>query len=99
MSGGWRRRLAAALLGLLLAARGPAAEEAPPPLAFDGAGAADGTAKRTYGERLITEEVPTGGRKPKPLMEGVARERFAKLTRRERDALYAYLRARAETAS
>lgn len=46
-------------------------------------------------ERLMTEGVPTGGRKLK-LMELVAKERFAKLTRNERDALYVYLKARAE---
>jgi mono/diheme cytochrome c family protein len=47
-------------------------------------------------ERLMTEGLPSGGRKLKPLMELVAKERFAKMTRHERDALYAYLKARAE---
>jgi mono/diheme cytochrome c family protein len=47
-------------------------------------------------ERLVTEGVPSGGRKLKPLMELVAKERFARMTRHERDALHAYLKARAE---
>ena len=47
-------------------------------------------------ERLITEGVPTGGRKLHPLMVGVSKDRFSKLTPRERDALYAYLKDRAE---
>ena len=49
-------------------------------------------------ERLITTGVPTGGRKLKELMQEVAVERYARLTRNERDALYAYLKARAEQA-
>jgi len=48
-------------------------------------------------ETLMTKGVPSGGRKFKnPLMGEVARNRFSKLTSHERDALYAYLRARAE---
>lgn len=47
-------------------------------------------------ERLLTQGVPTGGRKLKPMMEDVAKTRFARMTRHERDALYAYLKARAE---
>jgi mono/diheme cytochrome c family protein len=50
-------------------------------------------------ERLITEGVPTGGRKLKPLMQSVAKGRYSKLTRGERDALYAYLKALAEQPS
>jgi mono/diheme cytochrome c family protein len=46
-------------------------------------------------ETLITTGVPTGGRKL-DLMAEVAKERFAHLTPHERDALYAYLKARAE---
>lgn len=46
-------------------------------------------------ETLMTTGVPVGGRKLK-LMAEVSRSRFAKLTPRERDALYAYLKARAE---
>lgn len=46
-------------------------------------------------ERLMTQGMPTGGRKL-TLMELVAKERFAKLTADERDALYAYLKARAD---
>ncbi len=48
-------------------------------------------------ETLITKGVPTGGRKFKnPLMGQVARNRFSRLTPKERDSLYAYLKARAE---
>ena len=47
-------------------------------------------------ERLITEGVPTGNRKLKPLMQSVARSRYSHLTIKERDALYNYLRALAE---
>lgn len=46
-------------------------------------------------ERLMTTGVPTGGRKL-DLMRAVANSRFSKLTRGERDAIYAYLKARAE---
>ena len=46
-------------------------------------------------ERLMTTGVPVGGRKLR-LMDGVAKHRFAKMTPHERDALYAYLKARAE---
>ena len=45
-------------------------------------------------ERLMTEGVPTGGRKL-GLMGEVARERFVHFTPHERDAIYAYLKARA----
>ncbi len=48
-------------------------------------------------ERLMTLGIPTGGRKLKPMMEGISKDRFSRMTRRERDALYAYLKARAET--
>lgn len=47
-------------------------------------------------ERLITTGVPTGGRKLRVLMAEVAKYRFSHLTPHERDALYAYLKARAE---
>ena len=47
-------------------------------------------------DRLMTQGIPTGGRKLKPMMEGVSRDRFSQMTQRERDALYAYLKARAE---
>ena len=43
-------------------------------------------------ERLITQGLPTGNRKLKPLMQSVAKTRFSQLTRNERDALYAYLK-------
>ncbi len=46
-------------------------------------------------ERLMTTGVPVGGRKLK-LMGDVARERFPHFTPHERDAVYAYLKARAE---
>jgi cytochrome c553 len=48
-------------------------------------------------ETLMTKGVAANGRKLKdPLMGEVARERFTHFTRHERDALYAYLKARAE---
>ncbi len=47
-------------------------------------------------DRLMTKGIPTGGRKLKPLMEQVSRKRFSQMTPRERDAVYAYLKARAE---
>lgn len=47
-------------------------------------------------EKLITQGEATGKRKLKPLMVSVAKSRFAHLTPREREALYAYLKARAE---
>ena len=46
-------------------------------------------------ERLMTTGVPVGGRKLR-LMGEVATHRFTKMTPHERDALYAYLKARAE---
>ena len=50
-------------------------------------------------ELLITQGVPTGGRKLKPLMQSVAKSRFSQLTSHERDALYAYLTRLAERPS
>lgn len=47
-------------------------------------------------ERLITRGIPTGNRKLKPAMAIVAQKRFSHLTPHERDALYAFLKARAE---
>jgi mono/diheme cytochrome c family protein len=47
-------------------------------------------------EQIITKGVPTGNRKLKELMQDVAKNRFAKLTPHEIDALHAYLKARAE---
>ena len=45
----------------------------------------------------MTKGIAAGGRKLKnPLMGEVARERFTHFTPHERDALYAYLKARAE---
>jgi cytochrome c553 len=55
-----------------------------------------GSYSRAEFERLITQGIPTGNRKLKPLMADVARTRFSKLMPHERDALYAYLKARAE---
>jgi cytochrome c553 len=49
-------------------------------------------------ERLITTGVPVGNRKLNEMMSGVAKSRFSRLTPHERDALYAYLKARAEKA-
>jgi cytochrome c553 len=45
--------------------------------------------------RLMTEGVPTGGRKL-GLMTAVARDRFSRMTPDERNALYDYLKAQAE---
>jgi cytochrome c553 len=47
-------------------------------------------------DRLMTQGIAIGGRKLKPMMEGVSRDRFSQMTPRERGALYAYLKARAE---
>lgn len=47
-------------------------------------------------ELLITEGIAKDNRKLKPLMVGVSKGRFSQLTPRERDALYAYLKARAD---
>jgi cytochrome c553 len=49
-------------------------------------------------EKLITQGIPTGTRKLNPMMSGVAKTRFSHLTPHERDAIYAYLKARAEKA-
>lgn len=48
-------------------------------------------------ETLLTKGIPTGGRKL-DLMAEVAKERFVRFTPHERDAIYAYLKARAEQA-
>jgi mono/diheme cytochrome c family protein len=47
-------------------------------------------------EQLMVKGVGTGGRKLKPMMEGVSKHRFSKMTRPERDALYRYLKTLAE---
>jgi cytochrome c553 len=47
-------------------------------------------------ERLITQGIPTPKRKLNPMMYYVAIGRFSRLTPHERDALYAYLKARSE---
>jgi cytochrome c553 len=47
-------------------------------------------------ERLMTQGIATGNRKINPVMAGVARTRFSHFTPHERDALYAYLKARAK---
>jgi mono/diheme cytochrome c family protein len=47
-------------------------------------------------ERLMVDGIGSGGRKLKPMMEGVSRWRFSKMTPQERDALYGYLKTRAE---
>ncbi len=46
-------------------------------------------------EKLITQGIPTGNRKLREMMSGVAQTRFNHLTPHERDELYAYLKARA----
>jgi mono/diheme cytochrome c family protein len=57
-----------------------------------------GSYSRPAFERLITKGVPLGNRKLNEMMSGVARKRFVHLTPHERDALYAYLQARAKRA-
>ena len=50
-------------------------------------------------EKLLTTGVPSGGRKLKnELMSVVAKSRFSHMTKGERDAVYAFLKARAERA-
>jgi cytochrome c553 len=63
---------------------------APPNLAVAGA------YSRAEFERLMTQGIPTGNRKIREMMSDVAKTRFAHMTPHERDALYAYLKARAE---
>jgi len=46
-------------------------------------------------EALMTKGVPNGPRKLK-LMAAVGKNRFSQMTKQERDAVYAYLKARAE---
>ena len=58
-----------------------------------------GAYSRADFERLMTQGVGAGGRKLDPAMYYVAIGRFAHLTPHERDALYAYLKARAERLS
>lgn len=55
-----------------------------------------GAYSREEFERLITQGTAKGDRKLKPLMIDVAKNRFAHLTPQERDALYAYLKTRAD---
>ena len=55
-----------------------------------------GAYSRAEFETLITKGIPVGGRKLRAMMSGVAQGRFTHLTSHERDALYAYLKARAE---
>ena len=55
-----------------------------------------GAYSREEFERLMTDGIGKDNRKLKPLMVAVAKERFTRMTRHERDALYAYLKARAE---
>ncbi len=55
-----------------------------------------GAYSREEFEKLITQGTATGGRKLHPLMVGVVKGRFSKLTPNERNSLYAYLKARAE---
>jgi cytochrome c553 len=55
-----------------------------------------GAYTRAEFERLMVAGVAAGGRKLNPMMSGVAKTRFSRLTPHERDALYAYLKARAD---
>jgi mono/diheme cytochrome c family protein len=50
-------------------------------------------------DRLMTQGIPTGNRKLKPMMAFAAMYRFSHLTPHERAALYWYLKARAEQPS
>lgn len=54
-----------------------------------------GAYSRDEFDRLMVEGAPPGGRELK-LMAEVAKDRFSRLTRNARNALYAYLKARAE---
>lgn len=76
--------------GAKLEGEQPPRPGAPPDLIVAGA------YSRAEFERLITQGVPTGNRKLREMMSGVAKTRFTHLTPHERDALYAYLKARAE---
>jgi len=51
---------------------------------------------RSEFETLMTRGIAANNRKINPIMAGVARTRFAHLTPHERDALFAYLKRRAE---
>jgi mono/diheme cytochrome c family protein len=55
-----------------------------------------GVYSREEFEKLITKGEAPGGRKIGDLMQSVAKNRFSRLTPHERDALYAYLKGRAE---
>jgi cytochrome c553 len=51
---------------------------------------------RSEFERLMTQGIAAGKRRINPIMTGVARTRFSHFTAHERDALYSYLKARAD---
>jgi cytochrome c553 len=55
-----------------------------------------GSYSRAEFERLATKGIAAGNRKINPVMSGVAVTRISHLTPHERDALYSYLKARAE---
>ena len=55
-----------------------------------------GAYSRAEFEQLMTKGIAKDNRKIKPLMASVAKGRFAYMTPHERDALYNYLKARAE---
>lgn len=55
-----------------------------------------GAYSRDEFDRLMVEGTGTGGRKLKPMMEGVSKGRFSRMTPREREALYGYLKTRAD---
>lgn len=57
-----------------------------------------GAYSRAEFERLMTQGIAAGNRKINLVMTGVARTRFSHFTVHERDALYAYLKARADKA-
>jgi mono/diheme cytochrome c family protein len=55
-----------------------------------------GAYTRAEFERLTTQGIAAGNREINPVMSGVALTRIAYMTPHERDALYSYLKARAE---
>ena len=55
-----------------------------------------GAYDRAQFERLITTGAPVGKRRLNEMMVDVAQERFSHLTQHERDAVYSYLKRRAE---
>lgn len=57
---------------------------------------AAGAYSREEFDRLMVQGIGSAGRKLNPMMEGVSKSRFSKMTPQEREAVYSYLKARAE---